>query len=67
VRAIIDRCSLFGYGEIKEEAYSRWSTSSLMSALAGVNSPAFVGITIKSKEDVYPALRKFFSEQAVSA
>ena len=67
VRAIIDRCSLFGYGEIKEEAYSRWSTSSLMSALSGVNSPAFVGITIKSKEDVYPALRKFFSEPAVSA
>lgn len=67
VRSIIDRCSLFGYGEIKEEVYSRWSTSSLMSALSEVDSPAFVGITIKSKEDVYPALRKFFAEQPASA
>jgi len=67
VRSIIDRCSLFGYGEIKEEVYSRWSTSSLMSALSEVDSPAFVGITIKSKEDVYPALRKFFAQQPASA
>jgi sporulation protein YhbH len=63
VRQIVDRCNLFGYGEIKEEVYSRWATSSLMSALSEVKSPSFVGITIKSKEDVYPALRRFFSGQ----
>jgi uncharacterized sporulation protein YeaH/YhbH (DUF444 family) len=62
----VERCNLFGYGEIKEEVYSRWATSSLMSALSEVKSPAFVGITIKSKEDVYPALRRFFSGTAES-
>jgi len=67
VRDIIHRCNLFGYGEIKEEVYSRWSTSSLMSALLEVNEPEFVGITIKSKEDVYPALRKFFAAPALPA
>jgi sporulation protein YhbH len=66
VRQIVERCNLFGYGEIKEEVYSRWATSSLMSALSEVKSPAFVGITIKSKEDVYPALRRFFSGTAES-
>lgn len=67
VRDIIGRCNLFGYGEIKEEVYSRWSTSSLMGALSEVEAPEFVGITIKSKEDVYPALRKFFAPRAISA
>jgi sporulation protein YhbH len=67
VRQIIERCNLFGYGEIKEEVYSRWSTSSLMSALAEIKNPEFVGITIKSKEDVYPALKKFFAKPAVPA
>jgi uncharacterized sporulation protein YeaH/YhbH (DUF444 family) len=65
VRQILERCNLFGYGEIKEEVYSRWSTSSLMSALSEIKNPEFVGITIKSKEDVYPALKKFFAKPAV--
>ena len=56
MRQILERCNLFGYGEIKEEAYSRWATSSLMSALSEIKAPEFVGITIKSKDDVYPAL-----------
>jgi uncharacterized sporulation protein YeaH/YhbH (DUF444 family) len=63
VKELITRCNLFGYGEIKDEAYSRWSTSSLMSALTTVAAPEFVGITIKSKEDVYPALKKFFRKE----
>ena len=67
VRQIIKRCNLFGYGEIKEEVYSRWSTSSLMGALSEIKDPEFVGITIKGKEDVYPALKKFFSGQPVVA
>jgi sporulation protein YhbH len=61
VRRILERCNLFGYGEIKEEVYSRWATSSLMSAFTEITAPEFVAITIKSKEDVYPALRKFFA------
>jgi uncharacterized protein len=67
VLQIIERCNLFGYGEIKEEAYSRWATSSLMTALAEITAPEFAAITIKSKEDVYPALRKFFAKPAVTA
>jgi len=67
VKQLLQRCNLFGYGEIKEEAYSRWASSSLMSAFADIISPEFVAITIKSKEDVYPALRKFFAKPAVPA
>jgi hypothetical protein len=67
VLRIIERCNLFGYGEIKEEAYSRWATSSLMTAFADISAPEFAAITIKSKEDVYPALRKFFAKPAAGA
>jgi sporulation protein YhbH len=66
VKGLVARCNLFGYGEIKEEAYSRWATSSLMSALVEITAPEFVAITIKSKEDVYPALKKFFSKPVVA-
>ena len=66
VDKIIQYANLFGYGEIREEAYSRWATSTLMSAFAEISAPEFVGITIKSKEDVYPALKRFFAKEAVS-
>ncbi len=66
VNRIIQHANLFGYGEIKEEAYSRWATSTLMSAFAEITAPEFVGITIKSKEDVYPALKKFFVKEVVT-
>jgi sporulation protein YhbH len=67
VRDLIGRCNLFGYGEIKEEVYSRWATSSLMTSLSEITEPEFVAITIKSKEDVYPALRRFFAKPPVGA
>jgi sporulation protein YhbH len=67
VKRIITHANLFGYGEIKEEPYSRWATSTLMSAFSAITAPEFVGITIKSKEDVYPALKRFFAKDAVSA
>src|SRR5437588_28994 len=67
VKRIITHANLFGYGEIKEEPYSRWATSTLMSAFPPITAPEFVGITIKSKEDVYPALKRFFAKDAVSA
>jgi len=66
VNRIITHANLFGYGEIKEEPYSRWATSTLMSAFAEITAPEFVGITIKSKEDVYPALKKFFTKEVVT-
>jgi len=37
-----------------------------MSAFAEIAAPEFVGITIKSKEDVYPALKKFFTKEVVT-
>src|ERR671930_124327 len=67
VKRIITHANLFGYGEIKEEPYSRWATSTLMSAFAAITAPEFAGITIKSKEDVYPALKRLFAKDAVSA
>ncbi|GAC1389129.1 MAG: hypothetical protein NVSMB33_18300 [Ktedonobacteraceae bacterium] len=57
--------NLFGYGEIKEEPYSRWAASTLMAAFADVGDPSFVGVTIKSKEEVYPALKRFFAKEGV--
>jgi len=64
VRRILTHANLFGYGEIKEEPYSRWAASTLMSAFGEITAPEFVGITIKSKEDVYPALKRFFVKES---
>lgn len=63
---LLERCNLFGYGEIKQDAYSRWATSSLMTALSTIPSPEFVGVSIHAKEDVYPALKRFFRREAVA-
>ena len=32
-----------------------------MSAFEQIDDPQFIGVTITSKEDVYPALQQFFS------
>ena len=59
VRALLQVSNAFGYGEIQEGG--RRSLSTLMSTFSAINDPHFIGVTIASKEDVYPALRKFFS------
>ncbi len=59
VRQMLTMCNLFGYGEIQEGG--RRSISTLMSAFQHLDDPKFSGVTITSKEDVLPALRKFFS------
>jgi uncharacterized protein len=59
VAQLLARASAFGYGEIQEGG--RRSPSTLMSAFAGIRDPHFIGVTITRKEDVYPALRQFFS------
>lgn len=66
VKSLVERCNLFGYGEIKEQSYGRWSTSTLMSALSEITAPEFVAVTIKGKEDVYAALKKFFAKRVGS-
>lgn len=56
VEALLEVCNVFGYGEITEGGY----TSPLMSAFAAIRNPRFIPVTITRKQDVYPALRKFF-------
>ena len=66
VRKLLETCNLFGYGEIQEGG--RRSISTLMSAFQHVEDRKFIGVTITAKEDVFPALRRFFStREAVPA
>ncbi|MDI3328648.1 MAG: sporulation protein YhbH [Alicyclobacillaceae bacterium] len=57
VRRLIDRCNIFGYGEVNQ--YQRPST--LMSAFRAIGDPKFRSILIRDKADVYQALKTFFS------
>jgi uncharacterized protein len=59
VRALLERGNAFGYGEIQEGG--RRSPSTLMSTFSAVRDPHFIGVTITGKQDVYPALKQFFS------
>jgi len=61
VYKFIDICNIFGYGEIRESHYSLMST--LMNAYSRIDDKKFVGVTISDKSEVYPALRKFFSQK----
>src|SRR5215210_5740312 len=63
VKQFLSICNLFGYGEIQEGG--RRSISTLMSAFQHISDPKFAGVTITSKEDVFPALRRFFSTREV--
>ena len=38
-----------------------------MSAFGAIRDPRFIGVTITRKEDVYPALRQFFSTRDLPA
>jgi sporulation protein YhbH len=59
VGGLLERGNAFGYGEIQEGG--RRSLSTLMSTFTAISDPRFIGVTITSKEDVYPALKQFFS------
>jgi uncharacterized protein len=72
VQQLLERCNVFGYGEIREHSYGAPTT--LMSAFQHLRDPHFIPVVIKGKQDVYPALRTFFSlreaergEQGVAA
>jgi sporulation protein YhbH len=59
VNQLIEVCNLFGYGQIKQGWYP---AGTLMSVYTQeIDHPKFIGVTIEDKEDVYPALQKFFS------
>ncbi len=68
---LIERCNLFGYGEIGEEGGGmyRRSSGALLSIFSDriKNKSRFIGVKIDEKEDVYPALKKFFGKQETEA
>jgi sporulation protein YhbH len=64
VEQLIGMSSAVGYGEIRQGG-SR-STSTLMSAFQPVADPRFIRVEIHEKEDVYPALRRFFADGTAS-
>ena len=59
VKQLLERSNVFGYGEIREHSYGAPTT--LMGAFHHLRDPRFIPVTIKGKQDVYPALQKFFS------
>lgn len=67
---LIETCNLFGYGEIGEEGGSAYRRAS--GALLSIfedrikNKDRFIGVRIDEKEDVYPALKKFFGKQGIT-
>jgi sporulation protein YhbH len=59
VKTLLDKCNLFGYGQIKQGWYP---AGTLMSVYTQeIEHEKFIAVTIEDREDVYPALRKFFA------
>ncbi len=59
VKQLMECSSVFGYGEIREHNYG--ASTTLMNAFSAIADPRFIRCVIRSKSDVYPALRTFFS------
>jgi sporulation protein YhbH len=59
VRELLQKCNLFGYGQIKQGWYPAGTLMSVYSQ--EIDHDKFVAVTIEDKEDVYPALRRFFA------
>ncbi|MEO3943920.1 sporulation protein YhbH [Gorillibacterium sp. CAU 1737] len=62
INALLERCNLFGYGEVNQ--YNRSST--LMSAYKQIHHPKFQYAIIKEKGEVYSALKTFFGKPAAA-
>ncbi|MCF2941433.1 sporulation protein YhbH [Paenibacillus alkaliterrae] len=60
---LMERCNMFGYGEVNQ--YNRSST--LMSAYKHINHKKFMYSVIKEKGEVYKALKTFFSKKVTGA
>lgn len=54
--AILPHVNVFGYGEIREGGYH----STLMAAFSKVRHARFETLLIANRQDVYPALKRFF-------
>ena len=66
---LTDVCQLFGYGEIKPTHSLSWS--SMIELYKRIESDNFVTVTIRSKDELWPAFQKFLkhdrSEKALAA
>lgn len=58
-------CNLFGYGEIKP-AGKRSFESSMLEVFAQVTAPCFHTLTIRGKEDLYPAFKGLLRKDQAS-
>ncbi|MBP1996579.1 sporulation protein YhbH [Paenibacillus eucommiae] len=58
IAQLIERCNMFGYGEVNQ--YNRSST--LMTAFRSIQDPKFLHYVIREKGEVYKALKKFFTQ-----
>lgn len=56
IERLLALANVVGYAEIREGGYS----STLMTQFSRINHPRFQIVTIGSREDLYPALKKFF-------
>lgn len=66
VLELLKVCNIFGYGEIRQS--NTVSYSVLMAAFEKAfksNDQCFIDVVIRSKQDVYPALKRFFSDKSV--
>lgn len=61
---LLEKASLFGYGEIQE---TRYSTSTLMTVFGAISNPKFVPVIIPDKTAVFTALQKFFGKESFAA
>jgi sporulation protein YhbH len=59
IEKLLERCNMFGYGEVNQ--YNRSST--LMSAYRHIHYPRFQHCVIREKGEVYKALKTFFTKQ----
>ena len=59
ISELMERSNMFGYGEVNQ--YNRSST--LMSAYKHIQNHKFIYSIIKEKQDVYQALKTFFSKK----
>ncbi|ATW25539.1 sporulation protein YhbH [Candidatus Formimonas warabiya] len=60
INQILPLCNLFGYGEIASPYYRN---STLLSVFQRIQAENLTTVTIKNKKEIYPALKKFFSEK----
>ncbi|MEL7563915.1 MAG: sporulation protein YhbH [Dehalobacterium sp.] len=63
INQILPLCNLFGYGEITSPYYRN---STLLSVFQRIKKDNLTTVTIKNKKEIYPALKKFFSEKGDS-